>query len=156
MEHTAPEWAINGSHVASPGRQLCASRDRRPASSRLFQYSEFVGAPAAGALCVSLAHWLQEFFTRAVNKDVDGMKNNAKPVIAGIIVGFVVFAGFFMLRASHHSAPAQPGSVTVRPIQNQDGGLRMAFALGLGVAAGFGAYWSVRRASAKNDKNDKA
>jgi len=83
------------------------------------------------------------------------MKNSAKPVIAGIVVGFVVFAGFFVLRASHHSAPAQPGSVTVRPIHNQDGGQRMAFALGLGVAAGFGAYWTVRRASAKSNKTDK-
>jgi len=84
------------------------------------------------------------------------MKDNTKAAIVGIVVGLVVSAGFFALGASHKSAPAQPGSVTVRPIHKQDGGQRVVFALGLGILLGFGAYWSVRRSSAKSGKTDKS
>jgi len=84
------------------------------------------------------------------------MKFNRKAAITGVVVGLAVFVGTFVLGASHRSAPAQPGSVTVRPIHRQDGQQRVMISLGLGIVVGFGAYGVARRRSAKADENERA
>ena len=83
------------------------------------------------------------------------MKYNRKAAITGVAVGLAAFVGTLFIGASHRSAPAQPGSVTVRQIRNQDGGQRAVIALGFGVVVGFGAYWVARRRSVKSDKNER-
>ncbi|MCL2716837.1 MAG: hypothetical protein FWD68_20330 [Alphaproteobacteria bacterium] len=80
------------------------------------------------------------------------MTGNTKAVVRGIGTAVVVFVAIFIIGAFHHrSSPPQAGSVAVRPIQNQDGGTRLMFALVVGVAAGFGAHWYTRRSGAKSD-----
>ena len=83
---------------------------------------------------------------------------NTKAVVRGIGTAVVVFAAIVILGALHHHRPPQPqaGSVVVRPIQNQDGGTRMIFALVVAAAAGFGAHWYTRRGTAKSEGAERA